>query len=245
MDVNYIVGLPWTRQPGFRVTYHPSDKVAFAFSAENPDTYIGGSGGGSTITFPAALAALGGTQLDTTAGLNHQFGRASRFHCQARVRPQFPPPFRSRRDRKTFKVWDTVTNVYNTKVGGGVSFNLNAEIFKNFRLISNNFWSDGGGRYLFGEAPDLVVNANGAISPLHSGGLNEGFEATHGKFLLFGYYGGTYVGRDTVIDANGTLVGYGYKVPHARTAHAGSDLRHEPDDLAESPLRRDQPDRSV
>ena len=65
---------------------------------------------------------------------------------------------------------------------------------------------------MFGEAPDLVVNANGSISPLHSGGLNEGFEATMGKFLLFGYYGGAYVGRDAVIDANGTsLVGYGYK----------------------------------
>jgi hypothetical protein len=31
-----------------------------------------------------------------------------------------------------------------------------------------------------------------------------------GKFLLFGYYGGIYIDRDTVIDTNGKPVGYGY-----------------------------------
>ncbi len=29
MDVNYMAGLTWTRQPGFRVVYHAGDKVAF------------------------------------------------------------------------------------------------------------------------------------------------------------------------------------------------------------------------
>src|SRR5208283_582889 len=43
MDVNYVVGLTWTRQPGVRFIMHPSEKVAFGISAENPDQYIGGS----------------------------------------------------------------------------------------------------------------------------------------------------------------------------------------------------------
>jgi hypothetical protein len=211
MDVNYIVGLTWTRQPGFRFVFHPSDKIAFGFSAENPDTYVGGSGGGSTITVPSALSALLGTQLDSTAGFNTSSVVNPDFIAKLAFDPNSHIHFEINGIERTFKVWDTVTNVYNSKIGGGVSFNFNVEPVKNFRVISNNYWSDGGGRYLFGEAPDLVLNVNGSISPLHSGGLNEGFEATMGKFLLFGYYGGTYVGRDVVIDTNGTQVGYGVK----------------------------------
>jgi hypothetical protein len=42
--------------------------------------------------------------------------------------------------------------------------NLNAEIFKNFHLIANSFWSDGGGRCIFGLGPDL--NYLGGQRPL-------------------------------------------------------------------------------
>ena len=34
---------------------------------------------------------------------------------------------------------------------------MNGEIFKGFRLITTNFWSDGEGRYLFGQAPDWLL----------------------------------------------------------------------------------------
>src|SRR6202011_2991698 len=66
VDINYVAGLTWTRQPGMRVLFHPSEKVTFGVSAENPDQYIGGSAGGSGITLPSAtpLAGLSGTQLD-------------------------------------------------------------------------------------------------------------------------------------------------------------------------------------
>ncbi len=50
VDINYMAGLTWTRQPGMRVLFHPSEKVTFGISAENPDQYAGGSAGGSTIT---------------------------------------------------------------------------------------------------------------------------------------------------------------------------------------------------
>ena len=87
---------------------------------------------------------------------------------------------------------------------------MNGEIFKGFRLITTNFWGDGEGRYLFGQAPDLVLNANGNISLLHAGGTVDGFEARAGKFLLFGYYGGIYIRQGCSIDTNGKPVGYGY-----------------------------------
>ena len=58
MDVNYVIGLPWTRQPGVRFLYHPSEKATMGISFENPDAYMGGSGGGSTaVTLPAPRAA--------------------------------------------------------------------------------------------------------------------------------------------------------------------------------------------
>jgi hypothetical protein len=86
----------------------------------------------------------------------------------------------------------------NTATGaGGFCSAFNAEVLKNnIRLITTNFWSDGEGRYLFGQAPDLIVNANGSLSARHSGGTIDGVEATIKNTLLYAYYGGIYIGRD-------------------------------------------------
>ena len=40
---------------------------------------------------------------------------------------------------------------------------------KNFRILTNNYWSAGGGRYIFGQAPDFIIRANGSLSLVHSG----------------------------------------------------------------------------
>ena len=103
------------------------------------------------------------------------------------------------------------TNQHFTKAGGGVSFNANLELLKNFRLVTNNYWSDGGGRYLFGQAPDVILRADGSPSPIHAGGTVDGVEWTIKNTLLYAYYGGIYIGRNTALDANGkSLVGYGF-----------------------------------
>jgi len=184
-------------------------------SAEEPDQYMGGSGGGSAIVLPAAYTALSGTQLDNNNFTNPYQGPqltpdfiakiavdpTSRFHAEvAGVLSTF----------KTVNIANLTLDQTNTKTGGGIQAGLNFEIFKGFRLITTNFWGDGEGRYLFGQAPDVVVNANNTMSLLHAGGTVDGFEARMGRLLLFAYYGGIYIGRDTVIDANGKLVGYGY-----------------------------------
>jgi hypothetical protein len=215
MDVNYMAGLTWTRQPGFRVLYHAGSTVTFGLSAEESDQYMGGSGGGSAIVLPAAYTAFSGTQLDNNNFTNPYQGPqltpdfigkiaidpSSRFHAEVAGIVS------------TFKIINTsnlALGLTQTKAGGGIQAGFNAEIFPGFRLISTNFWDDGDGRYLFGQAPDLVLNANSTMSLLHSGGTVDGFEARFGKFLLFAYYGGIYIGRDVVIDANGKPVGYGY-----------------------------------
>jgi hypothetical protein len=215
IDVNYMAGLTWSRQPGFRVLYHAGNAVTFGLSAEEPDQYLGGSGGGSTAVLPAAYTALSGTQLDANNFSNPYAGPQLTPDFIAKI--AFDPSSRFHGEVagivSTFKILNP-TNLSvgqtDTKTGGGIQVGLNGEIFKGFRLITTNFWSDGEGRYLFGQAPDLVVTAQSTLSLVHAGGTVDGFEARAGKFLLFAYYGGIYIGRDTVIDANGKPVGYGY-----------------------------------
>jgi hypothetical protein len=213
MDVNYMAGLTWTRQPGVRLVYHPSDKVAFGISAENPNQYIGGSGGGGQIVLPSALSSLAGAQLDnTSSGYLSTPNVAPDFIAKLAIDPSSRAHIEIAGLQRTFKDYNPNTATTFTKIGGGGSINANLEVVKNLRLITNNFWSDGGGRYMFGEAPDLIVRANGSLSPLHSGSTVNGIEAQLGQTLLWAYYGGIYVGRDVALDANGTsLIGYGYR----------------------------------
>jgi hypothetical protein len=218
-DASYIAGLSWTLQPGVRVLYHPNEKVTFGLSAEQPDQYIGGSAGGPGITLPAALSGLAGTQLNNAPS---QFPGTNSVLTTAAVAPDFigkiafdnGPRFHAEIAGvvSAFRtVNPSLLSQHYTAVGRGLQFGANAEIFKGFRLITTNFWDDGEGRYLFGQAPDTIVRADGSLSLVHSGGTVDGIEATVGNTLFYGYYGGIYIGRDSAYDANGkSAIGYGY-----------------------------------
>jgi hypothetical protein len=215
MDVNYMAGLTWTRQPGFRVLYHFGDAVTWGLAAETGDQYMGGSGGGSASVLPAAFTALSGTQLDNNNFANPYAGPQLTPDFISKIAFDPIPQFHAEVAGvlSTFKVINPnnlSVGQTNSKTGGGILFSMNGEIFKGFRLITTNFWGDGEGRYLFGQAPDMALTAAGNVSLIHSGGTVDGFEARMGKFLLFGYYGGIYIGRDVIIDTNGKPVGYGY-----------------------------------
>jgi hypothetical protein len=218
IDINYIAGLTWTRQPGMRVLFHPNNKITFGVSAENPDQYAGGSAGGGTITYPTALAGLANSQLDiaqnVSAGQNILNQPTLAPDIIAKV--AFDPNSRLHIDvagiERNFKIVNpTALGQHFTKTGGGVEVGINGEVFKNLRLITINYWSDGGGRYLFGQAPDVIVRADGNLSLVHSGSTIDGFEATIKNTLLYGYYSGIYISRNTALDANGTTrIGYGF-----------------------------------
>ena len=231
MDVNYQAGLFWGRIPELRFVYHlPSEKAAFAFAIDSPDQYAGGSGGGSSIVLPSALSATtsyaGELDFGASSGGIATPNLAPDLIAKVALDPIKQVHFEIGGVERNFKVYypgvaavaatSTIPAVaaipaasYSAEGGGGF-VNLHVEIFKGFRLLTNNFWSDGGGRYIFGQAPDLVANANGSLSLLHSGSTVTGFEFTQKKTLIFAYYGGIYIGRDTVIDTNKKLVGYGY-----------------------------------
>ncbi len=223
MDTNYQAGLVWARQTQFRFIAHPSENLAFGVSLENPQQYIGGSGGlaAGTVTLPAnaGLSGLAGTQLNNgsnsfsaanlhpdiifKAAYDGHVGDGQAMHIEA------AGLVRSFKD--AFPIGTPTAYHTSTATAASGEVNANFEVAKGFRLIANTFFGSGNGRYVFGLAPDVIVRADGALSPVHTYSTVDGFEATLKNTLFYAYYGGIYVGRDVAVDANGkTLIGYGF-----------------------------------
>ena len=210
IDVNYQAGLVFGRIPELRFVYHPSHEFALALALDSPEQYVGGSSGGGLVTFPAALSNYPGGQLDngsTTLGVPNQmpdviakvaWDPSKSFHVE------FGGLLRE------FKVYDTVTSTHYSTTGNGGFLNFNLELFKGFRLIANGFTSNGGGRYIYGQAPDLIALANGSLSTVASRSTVSGIEYTSGGTLVYGYFGGVWIDKNVAIDTNGKPVGYGY-----------------------------------
>jgi hypothetical protein len=215
IDVNYQAGLVWGRQPQLRFIYHPNKSLALGISLENPEQYIGGSAGGGLITLPALLASVYANQLSNgNTGL-----AAPNVHPDIVAKVAFDTKVNDRGLHlevagvlRTFRVYNPLTQKHFSATGGGGSVNLNFELAKNLRLVSNNYYSAGGGRWIFGQAPDLIVRGDGSPSVVNSGSTVTGFEAQATKDTqIYGYYGGVYVQRNVAIDpANGNFIGYGY-----------------------------------
>jgi hypothetical protein len=227
MDTNYQVGLTWARQPQFRVVYHANDAWTFGVSAENPDSLLT-----TAVSVPAAFGVPG------TSGLATQLDATSGGTLSTPPTPNYVPDIivKIANDSKVgdklfhieaaglftdFRIFTpasitTTTSATRTAAGGGVSVNANLELFKNFHLIANTFYSDGGGRYIDALGPDLAVKQATTTSPftpspIHSasgiGGLE--YQATKSVFLDY-YYGVAYYGRDAVINPVGGAANLGY-----------------------------------
>jgi len=213
VDVNYMNGLTWGRIPGVRFLYHPTEKITFGLSLENSAQYFGGSGGGGTPTLPAALATPIAGELDqnVTNGV-----KIPNVHPDIIAKVAFDPSskihFEVAGVESTVKLFNPISQQYFTKAGAGGSINANVELMPGLRLVTNNFWSDGEGRYLFGVVPDFIVRADGSPSLIHAGSTVSGFEYARKNSQFYAYYGGIYAGRNTALDANGTTrIGYGYQ----------------------------------
>jgi hypothetical protein len=212
MDVNYQLGLTWERVPGFRVAYHFSDKAAFALALENSEPYVGGANGGSVIVAPTAIAGILGTQVNNGTSVIS----ASALNPDIIAKLALDPSDKFHVEFVGMESTNRIANPASTpafqtdaKAGAGGAINFNFQLFKNFRLIDNNYWSAGGGRYIFGQAPDFIIRPNGNLSLVHSASTVAGFEAQAGKTLLFAYYGGVYIAKNTAVDTTGKLIGYG------------------------------------
>ena len=216
MDTNYQVGLTWTRAPQFRAVYHASDAVTLGFALEQAEQYGGGSSGGGSITLPSLLATqYTNTQID--------LGAASftppNLHPDIQAKLAFDPKvngnllhFEVGGVFSSFKTFNPLTSQSFTAHGGGGEANVNLELTKGFHLIGNSFLSDGEGRYLFGQAPDLVILPDGGPSPLHAASLLGGFEYQTHNTMIYGYYGEDFIGQESSLDYTNknAFIGYGY-----------------------------------
>jgi hypothetical protein len=211
MDTNYQLGDVWGRIPEFRVAYHfPNDKAAFAIALDSPDQYMGGTNGSSAITLPACCAFYQGKELDDGTGTLGPPNRGPDIIAKLAFDPSKRLHFEVGGIARFFQLYNQTTATHFSATGGAGFVNLDFGITNGLRLLTHNYWSDGGGRYVFGQAPDLVVRADGSPSLMHSGSTVDGVEFTHSNTTVWGYYGLVYIPRNVQIDTTGCSVGWGF-----------------------------------
>lgn len=211
MDTNYQVGLTWSRQLQFRFVYHASPAVTAALSLEDPEQFVGAG-----VTLPPLLPAMA-NEVDNNANT-----ATPNVFPDVIGKLAFDPKVGGKHMHiefagllSTFKTYNPTTSAKATAEGGGGSFNFNLELFKNFHLVESSFYSSGGGRYIYGLAPDFIIRDDGSPSLVQVDSGIGGFEyqATP-KTMFYGYYGGAYIGRNSALalTSKGTYspVGYGY-----------------------------------
>ncbi|MGH9481681.1 MAG: hypothetical protein ACRD1L_06280 [Terriglobales bacterium] len=213
MDTNYQVGLTWTRQPQFRVIYHASPNLSGGISLEDSEPYIGGSSGAPQVTLPGGPGGPFGGQVNNCASNFSAPGFTP--DVIAKVAYDSNPNghglhLEAAGLASTFRIFNPATNTTSHATGGGVSLNGNAEVASGIRVLLSSFYGDGGGRYFFGMAPDLIVRQDGTPSPVGSYGGILGFEAQlDPAYMLYGYFGGLSIRSN--FDLSGvTPVGYGF-----------------------------------
>lgn len=164
VDADYQAGLVFARVPEVRFTYHPSQKAAISVALDSPEQYMGGAAGGGQITLPAALAPIyaGGELNNGSSGLGVP-NRAPDVITKLALDPSKRLHFEVGGVLRSFRLYNPTTDNHFTATGGGGFLNLRFEVARGLSLLTNNFWSDGGGRYIFGQVPDLMVRADGSL----------------------------------------------------------------------------------
>ena len=202
-DTNYQVGLVWSRAPQFRVVRHWNSNWTTGVSFENPQQYIGGA-----VTLPSSSYSM---QVDNGGNVS-----APSPHPDIIVKTAFDGHLGKRALHveaaglvRSFRVVDP-NNHRLMGAGGGGSVNLNVEALPNLRWIVNTFYSSGGGRYIFGLGPDLVLRPDGTPSGVHAAAGMAGLEyQLTPRWVLTCYQGGAYFQRNFSLDGK-SAIGFGY-----------------------------------
>jgi len=216
-DANYQLGITWGRQSQLRLVYHPNKEWAMAFSVENPNQYLSAGVVLPSTTFNGQFD-VAGNQVTTP-----------NLHPDMLAKVAYDPVVNGKHMHaelggivRSFRVFNPAANTSSATTGGGVTAGLNLEVMKNFHFIVNGFYDDGGGRYILGLGPDVIVKPDGTLSAVHSGSGVAGFEYQFNpKILLFSYYGSAYFQRNTgytLVDGRPVWVGFGAPVSGATAA---------------------------
>lgn len=224
-DNNYQAGLTYARQTQARVVYHPTPNVAAALALENPEQFAG-----STPTLPYLFNTAeidinsstgSGGALATPNFMPDVTGKLSATHNVAGHpwHAGVSGLMTTMRIVTPTSVTKTVENK-NTSVGGAIGGNTVLELFKGFRLVTTEYWSNGGARYIGGQGPGFVVLQPGkvtspfTVAKIHSGSGIGGFEwDVNKRFTISPLASGIYFQRRYGLDpyyAKATYIGYGF-----------------------------------
>jgi hypothetical protein len=221
VDDNFNVGLTWTRATQVRVAYHPNDHWALGVAIENPDQYIGVG----EVLFPAVFNAQLGNQYD--AGNNPgapamlpdftgkiaydgSWGDSRSVHAEL-------TGLITTEDQTVLAPSGAINAHFQHQhaIGGGIGVGLNLELFPRFHAIANGFYSDGGGRYVGGLGPNVVVRPidlggghfNADVSLVRSYSGLAGFEyQLCPETIVSAYYGGAYFERNAFQDPSSSMI---------------------------------------
>jgi hypothetical protein len=204
LDTNYQVGLTWARQAQVRMIAHLSKIVAAGVSLENPQQYVG-----SAVVLPAAFSSAEVDATGNTAAPNPYpdvIGKVA-FDPQTGATHQHIEVVGLVRG---FKTYNAATATSYSTTAHGAAINVNLEPLKGLHVIGNTFFSDGGGRYIFGLGPDFIVRADGSPSLVGARSSLAGVEyQARPKTMVFGYYGLAKFDQNVASDSTGKPIGYG------------------------------------
>jgi hypothetical protein len=159
VDAGIQVGLPYTRAGEVRMAWHPTKEFAIGVGAESPDQFVGAG----EVIFPFAFNAALGPQFDAanqTTVPNRYPDLVGKMTFDTDIMDRHVH-FEGAGMWRSFNTTDVPVGG-TTFVDHGTSAWLfetsaNVEVLKGLNLIGTAFWSDGGGRYLGGLGPDVVV----------------------------------------------------------------------------------------
>lgn len=218
VDTNYQAALIWGRTPGFRVLVHPKPTITAGIGLENPEQYVGGAVV-LPAAFPAAQVDTGASNLGSSSPVPNKYpdiiGKVAFDPKIGKTHQHIDAAFLIR----GYKTFMPSTSSKFSSTGKAGSINAILEPVPNFRIVLNNYFSDGSGRYIANtNLPDFIVNPDGSMSTVSTWAGIYGAEVTVKKSLIYGYYSQAHADPLTTFDANGTTpIGFG--VPNSQTAN--------------------------
>ena len=223
IDAQYIVGMSWTRQYGFRVAKGFNNKAWLGFSVENPQINgLGGQGlpnqvilgapgssGGlynpsATYSFNVAPDFVVKAAFEPGIGHYEVFGVVSQF--RDRIYPCFLVSATTSCQGVT---GPSARGAFNDmKTGGGVGANARLVVLnKHLELAGHALAGNGIGRYGNAGLPDLTLHPDGTIALIRNYQSLGTIEYHNAKWDLYVYGGGEYDGRRAFLNVAGAGIG--------------------------------------
>ena len=203
LDANLQLGLAWARQAQFRFVAHPSKTLAAGVSLENPQPYVG-----PAVVLPASFS---GSQVDagSTPGAPSPYpdiiGKVAFDPQMGKTHQHFEAGVLVR----GFKTYSSSADRTFSATGTGFTASAVIEPTKVVHVIATTLQSSGGGRYMIGQAPDFMVQADASISTIGSRSFMTGVEAqVKPPTMVFGYYGTVRIDQRVGTDGD-KQIGYG------------------------------------